>query len=112
MKTEISRSLLQMSRGKPLVPAWYRFWTEENHSYGFIDETIPEIGIALIAEVRSTGIGTQMMNKLQSHAKEIGCKKISLSVDPNNYARNFYEKLGFEKVGESGTSWTMVLKLT
>ena len=27
--------------------AWYRFWTQESHSYGFISAEIPEIGIGV-----------------------------------------------------------------
>jgi hypothetical protein len=34
-----------------------------------------------------------------------------VSVSPSNYARPFYESEGFHKVGESGTSWTLLLQL-
>ncbi len=96
---------------KLLGAAWYRFWTSSNHSYGFVDEDTPELGIAVKLEVRRMGIGKTLMNAVMKHAGEIGIKRMSLSVDPNNHARKIYEKLGFRKIGVVGTSWTMVATL-
>ncbi len=89
----------------------YRFWTDDNHVFGYIDENTPEIGIAVLQEYRGKGIGTRLMNETIQHAKNNGIKKLSLSVDPNNFALKLYQKLGFKKVSESGTSWTLVKKL-
>lgn len=36
----------------PFGAAWLRFWTESNHSYGFINESIPELGIGVAPEHR------------------------------------------------------------
>ena len=91
--------------------AWYRLWTEDNHSYGFIDAHIPELGIGIRPEHRSKGIGRMLLRKLISMARDDGFRALSLSVDPNNFARILYESEGFVKVGESGTSWTCKLEL-
>ena len=48
------------------------------------------------------------MTRIMDYAKSSGIEKISLSVDPNNYALHLYASLGFKKVSESGTSWTML----
>ncbi len=105
-------SLIAINEHNQLIGAiWYRFWTNENHSYGFINEKTPEIGIALIPEMRSQGIGTELMKRTMMHAKKLRIRKISLSVEPENPSRKLYEKLGFEKIGISGTSWTMVASL-
>ena len=56
---------------KLLGAAWYRFWTSSNHSYGFVDEDIPELGIAVKLEVRRMGIGKTLMNAIMKHAGEI-----------------------------------------
>ena len=37
---------------------------------------------------------------------------LSLSVAPGNPARALYESEGFRKVGEVGTSWTMLRELS
>ena len=91
--------------------AWYRLWTKENPSYGFVDAETPELGIGIREEHRSQGIGRRLLNQLIEIAKKNGFKALSLSVDPGNFARYLYESEGFEKVGESGTSWTYKLEL-
>src|SRR5262245_11471038 len=51
------RALIAWEGGHPTGAAWYRSWTEENHSYGFVDAATPEIGIGVQAKHRSKGIG-------------------------------------------------------
>jgi hypothetical protein len=41
----------------PIGAAWYRLWTGENHSYGFVDAETPELGMAMRASHRSKGVG-------------------------------------------------------
>jgi ribosomal protein S18 acetylase RimI-like enzyme len=101
-------SLIAEKDHLPAGAAWYRFWTEENHSYGFISDHIPELGIAVGKAFRSQGIGRALLRNLMKVAKQEGLEALSLSVDPNNYALILYESEGFKKVGESGTSWTLV----
>lgn len=96
--------------GISMGAAWYRFWTKFNHSYGFIDEHTPELGIAVLPNFRAQGIGKQLLSRTIEHCRQIGLSQISLSVEPHNFARLLYEHFGFVKVGESGTSWTMLLK--
>jgi len=98
-------------RGKAVAAVWYRYSSRENPSFGFIDEDTPELGIAVLPEYRKMGLGTVLMNKMLQYAKSIGLEQISLSVDPENFALSLYQKLGFRKISESGTSWTMVKKL-
>ena len=97
--------------GRPIGAAWYRFWTEENHSYGFVDADTPELGIAVRQEMRQRGIGTALLTALLEQARRFAIAQISLSVEPENYSRQLYEKLGFRRVGTSDTSWTMLLEL-
>jgi [ribosomal protein S18]-alanine N-acetyltransferase len=90
---------------------WYRFSSIEKPSFGFVDEDTPELGISVLPEYRNMGLGTILMNKMLHYAKSIGLKQISLSVDPKNFALTLYKKLGFKKIGESGSSWTMAKML-
>ncbi len=96
---------------KIIGAGWYRLWTESNHSYGFVSSKIPELGIAFFPDSRSKGSGRIIMKELIECAKADEFTALSLSVDPNNYARNLYESEGFRKVGVSGTSWTYKLDL-
>jgi [ribosomal protein S18]-alanine N-acetyltransferase len=90
--------------------AWYRLWTAEDHSYGFIDSNTPELGMGVKSDYRSKGTGRRLLRELISKAMEDGFKALSLSVDPDNFARYLYESEKFKKVGESGTSWTYKLE--
>jgi [ribosomal protein S18]-alanine N-acetyltransferase len=95
----------------PIGAAWYRFWTQQNLSFGFVDKNTPELGIALKKEFRNKGIGTYLLNELLKYAKNQNIKHISLSVEPENYSRKLYQKLGFQRVAVNASSWTMVLDL-
>ena len=95
----------------PIGAVWYRFWTQQNSTFGFVDENTPELGIALKKEFRQKGIGTNLLIKLLNHAKNQNIKQISLSVEIENFSRKLYQKIGFQKVSEIDNSWTMLLDL-
>lgn len=97
--------------GTSLGAAWYRFWTTANHSYGFVDAKTPELGIAVCREARQIGIGTALLTALLEQARLANVARLSLSVEPENFSRRLYEKLGFKVVGVSGTAWTMLVEL-
>jgi len=106
------RAVIAVVNGERIGAAWSRLWTPDFHSYGFVDAGTPEIGMAVRAEYRSKGIGRKLLNALVQTARADGFPALSLSVSPLNYARRLYESVGFRKVGESGTSWTLLLPLS
>jgi ribosomal protein S18 acetylase RimI-like enzyme len=105
------RALIADDNGTPVGAAWYRLWTPEHQSYGFVDAQAPEVAIAVRAEHRGKGTGRALLMALIASARGDGFPALSLSVNPRNPARGLYESLGFGKVGESGTSWTLYLPL-
>lgn len=50
--------------------AWYRFWTKELHSFGFVSEEIPEIGIGVRTCERNKGVGTALLGELLCLARQ------------------------------------------
>jgi ribosomal protein S18 acetylase RimI-like enzyme len=98
-------------REEPVGAVWYRFWTENNRSYGYVDEETPEIAIAVVSEYRSRGLGTELLRRIMNHAREIGIRQLSLSVEKGNYAINLFEKVGFKQVSETQDDWIMVKSL-
>ena len=96
------------NRNNPVAAAWYRFWTDENHSYGYVDARTPEIGIAVDRRYRRKGIGKTLLQRIIAHAAENDIEQLSLSVDPSNFARILYHKSGFRKISETSTAWTML----
>lgn len=85
---------------------WMRFFPADYPGYGFLKESIPEIGIAVIPELRGMGIGSSLLKALLARPR-IQYSAISLSVDSENPARSLYRRLGFIECGASGTSILM-----
>jgi ribosomal protein S18 acetylase RimI-like enzyme len=105
------RAVIAEHEGSRLGAGWFRLWTPELHSYGFVDAGIPELGIAIAPGRRSKGLGRSLLRALIEAARADRFAALSLSVSPSNFARQLYESEGFQKVGESGTSWTLLLVL-
>jgi ribosomal protein S18 acetylase RimI-like enzyme len=104
-------AVLGLVEGVPAGAAWFRLWTNEAHSYGFVDPSTPELGIGVARPHRSRGLGRALLRALIRVAQENEHPALSLSVNPSNPARRLYESEGFQKVGELETSWTMRLPL-
>ena len=91
--------------------AWFRYWTSENHSFGFVDENTPEIGMAVLPEFRRKGVGHQLLKELIAKATEHNASALSLSVAKNNPAALLYKEKGFEILEERENDYLMILKL-
>ena len=91
--------------------AWYRLFKEREPGYGFVDEQTPELSIAVVPSRRGKGYGDELLTGLLTQARKDGFAQVSLSVEPDNPALRLYERHGFDKVGESGGSWTMLARL-
>ena len=92
--------------------AWVRLFNKSDPSYGFIDESTPDLVIAVKAKYRSKGIGTQLLKKLTQTLKDNDFNAISLSVDERNPAQRLYKRLGFKIIKhEEGESPVMLLKI-
>ena len=93
---------------KDLGAVWLRFWTETNHSYGFVTESIPELGIGVVAEHRRKRIGRALIRELVRIAAQRNIHKISLSVEQDNFSRQLYVSEGFKTVDQFEDSDTML----
>lgn len=96
---------------RPVGAAWYRLFTASAPGYGFVDEKIPEVSIAVAPLHRRKGIGEAVLRSCMVQAREEGYQALSLSVAVHNRSRMMYQRAGFEKVGGAGDSWTMVANL-
>lgn len=98
--------------GRAVGAAWYRFWTDSLHSYGYIDAATPEIGVGVDPGCRRHGIGTALMTALFALAMERDVPALSLSVERDNPAVRLYRQLGFEHIGDVDNAWTMGKRLS
>ena len=91
---------------QPIGAAWLRLLTGDNKGYGYVDETTPELTIAVLPAYRGKGLGTALLSHLLTMAQG-SYPAVSLSVSPANPALRLYQRLGFAVVGACGTSLTL-----
>jgi GNAT superfamily N-acetyltransferase len=100
--------------GRRLGAAWYRLFSVEAMSYGFIAPDVPELAIGVVAEARGRGVGRALLDALLTEARQQGFRAVGLSVDRRNPALRLYERHGFRDAGVSAptdTSLTMIARL-
>ena len=102
--------IAESSGHERLGAVWYRFWSDEDHSYGYVGPAVPELAIGVRAEARRRGVGEALLRALLAHGGAQGVKEISLSVELDNPALRLYERLGFRRVGRVGGAWTLVAR--
>lgn len=90
---------------------WLRMFESSNPGYGYINDYIPELSIAVLPEYRDRGIGTKLLTKLFSQVRN-QYSAVSLSVSSNNPAFQLYRRFGFEIVDRHNNSLTMKKDLT
>ncbi len=95
----------------PVGAAWYRLWTAEQHSYGFVDAATPELAIGVEPGARGRGVGTALLEALIECARQQKLRRLSLSVESDNPALRLYQRLGFRRHGQAEGAWTLVLPL-
>lgn len=82
---------------------WLKMFEPGIKGYGYVADDVPELSMALLPAYRSMGIGTKLMEQILK-ISESKYKRISLSVDAANEAKNLYERFGFKLVKtEDGT---------
>ena len=76
-------------------------WTRIIPAYGHIDEQTPELAISVLPEWHGKAIGSKLMKHLFELLRTRGYRQTSLSVQKENPAVRFYERLGYEIVDRS-----------
>ena len=95
----------------PVGAAWFRRFPAAAPGYGFVDEQTPELTIAVVPSRRRHGVGQELLDGLLEKARAEGVGALSLSVQRGSPAVAFYERNGFEPVGEHGAALTMLRRL-
>jgi len=90
--------------------AWLRIFSGPEKGYGYVGDSTPELGIAVLPDHRGRGIGSVLLQRLVEIATS-SYDALSLSVSADNPAQRLYHRVGFEHVGGSGDSITMLKRL-
>jgi GNAT superfamily N-acetyltransferase len=85
--------------GNRVGAAWLRQFKASEPAYGFVDEQTPELSIAVVPSRRGHGLGQELLDGLLAAALEAGHERVSLSVEDDSRAVEFYARNGFEQVG-------------
>lgn len=96
---------------EPVGAAWIRLFRSDDPGYGFVEESTPELTIGVLPGHRRQGIGRQLLEHLAAQARVAGHVRLSLSVEHDNQALQLYRRIGFQEVGRSANSLTMVRPL-
>lgn len=90
---------------------WARFFPFYDQGYGYVDDHIPEMGMAVLPKFRGRGLGQVLMNHIITRLKHQNVKAVSLSVHKNNPAKKFYENNNFIVYQHEEATVTMIKKL-
>lgn len=104
-------AVIALEGGFPIGAAWFRLFPRAEPGFGFVDEEIPEVSMAVVPSRRGRGIGSELLDALVGWAREQGYAALSLSVPEDSPAMHVFEKQGFQKVEQTDHSWTMRLNL-
>jgi ribosomal protein S18 acetylase RimI-like enzyme len=104
-------ALIAHETGNRVGAAWLRHFRSGEPGYGFVDEETPELTISIVPSRRRHGLGQELLDALLEKARELGYAAVSLSVEADSPAVAFYERNGFERVGESNGGLVMTRSL-
>ncbi len=87
---------------------WALFLPAQDAGYGFLDESTLEISLWVRDDSRGRGVGRMLLGRIQQQAVDRGVRRLSLSVEAGNFARELYESTGFVSVSGREDDGVMV----
>ncbi len=102
--------LVVESEGVLIGAIWSRIFPADAKGYGWVDESTPEISMAVDEKYRNNGVGVQLLEAMIEKLKKLGYEKVSLSVDIVNFAYSLYKKFGFIDYELTDKSSVMIKK--
>ncbi len=86
--------------GTKVGACWCRRFTDQEHSWGYVDAATPELGIAVVKAHRGRGVGTALLHALIDAARADGRGSLSLcTTRDRSIDHGLYARAGFTVVG-------------
>jgi ribosomal protein S18 acetylase RimI-like enzyme len=105
------RAMIAIDDYQRVGAAWYRLFRRDRPGYAFLDESTPELAIAVVPSRRGRGFGHELLSALVAQASQDGFTALSLSVDRGNPSVSLYRSYGFETVEDEDGASTMRAEL-
>lgn len=84
--------------GEPIGVVWAQYLGAGDPGFGFVDEATPELCLWVQPASRGVGVGRGLLRALQAEVRRRGIARVSLSVEPDNFAAHLYAAEGFAPV--------------
>lgn len=97
--------------GEIVGAVWTRILVGELKGFGSLNSKTPEFALSVKEEFRGEGIGKRLMTEMLILLKEKGYQQASLAVQKDNFASQFYQKLGFKIIAENEEEYIMSIQL-
>ncbi|MFD2116887.1 GNAT family N-acetyltransferase [Paenibacillus yanchengensis] len=98
--------------GEPIGAVIVRYFEQQDQSYGYVSDRIPELTMAIQTVYRGHGIGTALLTTLFDELKRLAIDQISLNVNMlNEAAMKLYYRFGFVETKVTETTVTMVANI-
>ncbi|MEM1220886.1 MAG: GNAT family N-acetyltransferase [Bacteroidota bacterium] len=101
------RALIAEVDAIPAGAIWIRQFSTQNPGYGFVANDIPELNMAIQPDYRGQGLGNQLLKAMLALVRSEGFRGLSLSVDKENWANQWYRKHGFKWHEDAGTAYIL-----
>lgn len=98
--TDVGCIAIDGDSNQPIGAVWVRLLVGDEKTVSYVDDTTPELAIAIAPDHLARGVGTLLLTHMLAAAKE-QYAAVVLSVRANNPARRLYERMGFVVFGET-----------
>ena len=98
-ETDVGCIALEPQSNQLVGAAWIRLLIANEKTTSYVDDTTPELAIAVMPEYLGCGVGTLLLQHLLEAAKQ-RYPRVVLSVRATNTAKRLYERIGFVVTGE------------
>ena len=91
--------VIALAGDRPVGAAWVRRLVGEGRGYGWVDDAVPELAIAVEPGREGQGVGSALLRRLLDDLAG-SVPAVSLSVRADNPARRLYARMGFVEVAD------------